>query len=447
MTNRLIRLLTHGTSSSANLKEQDTVSVNPSLKDNNEGYYSMPQSRRSSFKHDLPVRSRASSVSSAVESTRSGHKKSNDHDSGDTKASPDPPRFSLLPDGSHVHYILPKRKRKFWQNMFKGKKDRDDLLPLEVQEQQQTSLDSHSDEKTQDMTKWFGEMQQRLATEKRSRKLSTSSTTSKLHFKSNNELVERYGKPYEVAGSGAYGIVHIHHKILNPETKEKAIYAIKTFRPISQKTQEKEKEYLSRFKKRITAEVSISYALRHPNIVSTFDFVSSANASSFCAVMEYCGGGDLFSLINTTENGLGTAEADCFFKQLMWAVEYMHEEGVAHRDLKPENLLLTTKGVLKIIDFGNSECFFRSNDSSDIILSKGCCGSPPYIAPEEHDKDNAFDPRAVDVWACGLIYMAMRLKRNLWMSAVPTDSLYNSFCNKMKKQARYGPIELLENVS
>jgi protein-serine/threonine kinase len=72
--------------------------------------------------------------------------------------------------------------------------------------------------------------------------------------------------------------------------------------------------------------------------------------------MEYCAGGDLKTLV-LRAGRLETSEADCYFKQLMRGLEYLHEMGVAHRDLKLENLLPTADGALKITDFGNAECF------------------------------------------------------------------------------------------
>ena len=36
-----------------------------------------------------------------------------------------------------------------------------------------------------------------------------------------------------------------------------------------------------------------------------------------------------------------------------------------------------------------------------------------HIAPEEYNQES-FDPRCVDIWSCGVIYMAMRTGRQLW---------------------------------
>jgi serine/threonine protein kinase len=49
---------------------------------------------------------------------------------------------------------------------------------------------------------------------------------------------------------------------------------------------------------------------------------------------------------------LEVGDYDCFSKQLLHGVQYMHEMGVAHRNLKPENLLLTCRGSSKISDVG-----------------------------------------------------------------------------------------------
>jgi len=46
-------------------------------------------------------------------------------------------------------------------------------------------------------------------------------------------------------------------------------------------------------------------------------------------------------------------------------------------------------------------------------MAIGRCGTHPYIAPEEYS-ENEFDPRAADVWATGMIFMAMCAGCLLW---------------------------------
>jgi protein-serine/threonine kinase len=165
----------------------------------------------------------------------------------------------------------------------------------------------------------------------------------------------------------------------------------------------------------------------------------------YCEVMEFCSGGDLYTLV-LAAGKLEVQEADCYFKQMMRGVEYMHEMGVAHRDMKPENLLLTSHGALKITDFGNGECF-RMAWENDAHMVSGLCGSAPYIAPEEYI-DREFDARAVDVWACGVIYMAMRTGRHLWRVAKKDDDeFYERYLEGRRDEEGYGPIESLHRVS
>ncbi|KAI0480436.1 serine/threonine-protein kinase hal4 [Xylariaceae sp. FL0804] len=246
-------------------------------------------------------------------------------------------------------------------------------------------------------------------------------------------LVEKYGKCQEVVGRGAFGIVRISHKKI--ENGEK-LFAVKEFR---RRPEETEKKY----SKRLTAEFCISSSLRHPNVIHTLDLLKDQKGD-YCEVMEFCSGGDLYTLV-LTAGKLEVLEADCYFKQMMRGVEYMHEMGVAHRDLKPENLLLTAHGALKITDFGNGECF-RMAWENDAHMVTGLCGSAPYISPEEYI-DKEFDARAVDVWACGVIYMAMRTGRHLWRVAKKEeDEFYERYLEGRRDEEGYGPIESLHRA-
>lgn len=250
-------------------------------------------------------------------------------------------------------------------------------------------------------------------------------------------LVEKYGKCQEIIGRGAFGIVRISHKIDPKNGQTEQLYAVKEFR---RRPQESSRKY----HKRLTSEFCISSSLRHPNVIHTLDLLQDAKGD-YCEVMEFCAGGDLYTLVLTAVK-LEVAEADCYFKQLMRGVEYMHEMGVAHRDLKPENLLLTTNGSLKITDFGNGECF-RMAWEKEAHMTCGLCGSAPYIAPEEYT-DKEFDPRAVDVWATGVIYMAMRTGRHLWRVAKKDeDEFFEKYLEGRKDEDGYAPIENLHRVS
>lgn len=326
-------------------------------------------------------------------------------------------RFEINGDGIHSHHLKSARRQEkltdLLKDMLVGGRKKDDHA-----DDQQLSL----------MSTWidqFKNERDKLAADKKGGPNATAS------------LVDKYGKCQEIVGRGAFGIVRISHKIDPRDHKMEQLYAVKEFRRRPQETAKK-------YQKRLTSEFCISSSLRHPNVIHTLDLLQDAKGD-YCEVMEYCAGGDLYTLV-LAAGKLEVCEADCLFKQLMRGVEYMHEMGVAHRDLKPENLLLTNHGALKITDFGNGECF-RMAWEEEAHMTAGLCGSAPYIAPEEY-VDKEFDPRAVDLWAVGVIYMAMRTGRHLWRVArKDEDEFYKRYLEGRKHEDGYAPIETLHRVS
>jgi len=112
--------------------------------------------------------------------------------------------------------------------------------------------------------------------------------------------------------------------------------------------------------------------MHHENVIQTVDLIQDDN--KWCEIMEYMPGGDLYGRIF---HGTLTDpdEINCFFKQLIHGIAYIHSMGVAHRDLKPENLLLNEPGyILKITDFGVSEVFRTCFEKAPRRI-RGLCGS------------------------------------------------------------------------
>ncbi|KAG4304998.1 hypothetical protein PORY_001673, partial [Pneumocystis oryctolagi] len=330
-------------------------------------------------------------------------------------------RFTLLTDGTHFHTLRKARPEEKLRSMLR------DLLCGNTKKEGKTcAMDSALQANNLSLiNSYVDKMKSEKVDPHKKEKESSSSNAS---------LVEKYGKCHEVIGRGAFGVVRISHKADPQNSHVEHLYAIKEFR---RRPSESRKKYT----KRLTSEFCISSALRHPNVIHTLDLLQDSKGD-YCEVMEFCAGGDLYSLI-LSSGKLDMVEADCYFKQLMRGVEYMHEMGVAHRDLKPENLLLTHNGALKITDFGNGECFRMAWEKKP-HLTCGLCGSIPYIAPEEYT-DKEFDPRAVDVWATGVIYMAMRTGRHLWRVAKQDeDDFYGKYLEERKNKVGYEPIESLQ---
>lgn len=327
-------------------------------------------------------------------------------------------RYIILLDvpGGHEHYLKGAERQgkllDMFRNITSGKQKN-----TEEQEDQQLSL----------TLSWVDQLKRKLESLASDGTEGANSTTT---------LVGKYGKCKEIVGRGAFGIVRVSHKRTEKGAGEQ-LYAVKKFH---RQPNENKKKY----NKRLTSEFCISSSLRHSNVLHTLDLLQDSKGD-YCEVMEFCAGGDLRTLV-LTAGKLEVNEADCYFKQMMRGVEYIHEMGVAHRDLKPENLLLTTHGSLKIADFGNGECF-RMAWEVDAHMVTGICGSAPYIAPEEY-VDEEFDARAVDVWAAGVIYIAMRTGRHLWRVAMKEeDEFYKRYLRDRREEEGYAPIEKLHRVS
>lgn len=347
-------------------------------------------------------------------------------------STPPPPaklRFKMFEDGSHEHNLRAAKRQEKLSNMLK------DLLGAKrLRSEAKLAVPNilQPVQEAQPPTLFAG-----LVSQVKNNTSPYHGTGGELLDPLNQQdcrsFVEKYGRCQEVIGRGSFGVVRISHK---KDAADETLYAVKEFK---RKPTELEKKYL----RRLTLEFCISLSLKHRNIIDTLDLLKDAKGD-YCEVMEFCPGGDLYTLI-IAAGKLEYAEADCFFKQLIRGVNYMHDMGVAHRDLKPENVLLTQQGVLKITDFGNGECFKMAWEN-EIQLSEGICGLSPYIAPEEFLQDE-FDPRCVDIWACGVIYMAMRTGRQLWKLAdAKRDDFFLEYLSKRKDATGYEPIELLKRA-
>ena len=131
---------------------------------------------------------------------------------------------------------------------------------------------------------------------------------------------------------------------------------------------------------RFRHEAKVTALLKHPNIVTVFDYGCTFNGRLFI-VMEWVGGQSLRQLIKGKP--LGLERTIPLFRQILMGLESAHEAGLIHRDLKPDNIKVsvdqTGRKSVKVLDFG------LSVQRTLPLPSPGTwvVGSPGYMSPEQ----------------------------------------------------------------
>ncbi|KAJ9074577.1 MAP/microtubule affinity-regulating kinase 4 [Entomophthora muscae] len=185
-------------------------------------------------------------------------------------------------------------------------------------------------------------------------------------------------------GQGTFGIVKLgEHRV----TKQKV--AIKVITKSSIKN--------SRARARVEQELRLLPLLEHPHIVKVYDVIE--DEERFMIVMEHLSGGELFQYI-VKNRRVNEREGRFFFRQILSALDYCHQNSVIHRDMKPENLLFDSKMQIRLIDFG-----FANFYQTDQTLST-FCGSPYYASPEMIRGVDYIGPE-VDIWSLGVTLYTM----------------------------------------
>merc|ERR1711920_225443 len=214
----------------------------------------------------------------------------------------------------------------------------------------------------------------------------------------------------KIIGRGAFGEVRVVKKKDDGE-----VYAMKTML---------KKEMIDKNQvEHIKAERDLLSAADNPWLVRLV--YSFQDDMYLYLVMEYCGGGDLMTIL-MREDILSEKQTRFYMSELACAIHSVHELKFVHRDLKPDNVLIAHTGHIKLSDFGLAKSFKNTKD--DIVHqfqhNKGGAGSqgkpkkrgkykrnralmfstvgtPDYIAPEVFSQKGYGE--GVDWWSLGVI--------------------------------------------
>jgi serine/threonine protein kinase len=173
-------------------------------------------------------------------------------------------------------------------------------------------------------------------------------------------------------------------------------------------------------------EGAICTALRHKNIVQTFEYGMTTEGEPYL-VMELVDGMGLNFLIETKSPQL-PGNRISILAQMADALEYLHDQGFLHRDICPRNVMVTKDGVVKLIDFG-----LTIPNRPEFCKPGNRTGTPNYLAPEVIRRTST-DHR-VDLFALGVTAYELYTMEMPWEKAQSLQTLL-SHMNSAGKDPR-----------
>jgi serine/threonine protein kinase/Tol biopolymer transport system component len=151
-------------------------------------------------------------------------------------------------------------------------------------------------------------------------------------------------------------------------------------------------------KERFEQEARAASSLDHPNLCTILELGETPDGRLYLAMPCYDGE----TLRRRIERGpLPVPEAADIALQIARGLSKAHRSGLVHRDIKPANVIVTTDGVVKILDFGLA----KLAGAAAISQTGSSAGTPAYMSPEQA-RGEEVDPRT-DLWSLGVVLYEM----------------------------------------
>ena len=186
---------------------------------------------------------------------------------------------------------------------------------------------------------------------------------------------------------------------------------------------------------RFLREGYVANSVGHDGAVSVLDDDVTEDGGVFL-VMEFLEGETLDVRAARSGGRLPAREVIALTEQLLDVLVAAHAKGIVHRDIKPENLILTTKGELKVLDFGIARLLERVGSTS-ATKTGSMLGTPAFMPPEQalgYVKD--VDQQS-DIWAVGAVMFSL-LSGKTVHSGTTTNELLIAAATK--------PVSSISNV-
>jgi len=153
-------------------------------------------------------------------------------------------------------------------------------------------------------------------------------------------------------------------------------------------------------------ELSLLKGLTHPNIIKYYGF-RIIGTSCIEIVMEFASGGTLSQSLKQF-GPFSLQLISKFTYDMLQGLHYLHSKQIIHRDIKGANVLLSSKGVAMLADFGTSRYLPSMSDGTMCSMR----GSVPWMSPEVVCQCRYGLP--ADIWSLGATVLEMSSGMRPW---------------------------------
>ncbi|NVJ22958.1 serine/threonine protein kinase [Myxococcus sp. AM011] len=177
-------------------------------------------------------------------------------------------------------------------------------------------------------------------------------------------------------------------------------------RPVAVKTLNPSLAAAPQFFERFRREAEIASRLRHPNVITIFDFGRAPDGTCYY-VMELLQGESLKEVVKR-EGPMSLRRATSLIEQATQGLAHAHQEGCVHRDLKPHNIMVMDLGgrdFVKVLDFGLVKAL-EAEEEEQLTSTGQVLGTPQYMPPEQAGGE-AVDQRSDLYSMAGVLYFCL----------------------------------------
>jgi eukaryotic-like serine/threonine-protein kinase len=185
-------------------------------------------------------------------------------------------------------------------------------------------------------------------------------------------------------------------------------------------------------RRRFLQEARAASALNDPHIITIYDIFEHDAADVL--VMELVEGRTLGEAVS---GPVPVEQAVTWVQQIAEALGLAHGAGIVHRDLKPGNIMITDRGLVKVLDFGLAKVTLTADDATiaPATMAGDVLGTVDYMSPEQA-RGASVDHRS-DIFSLGTILYELLAGRRPFVAENRLALL---------QEVLYGPITPLRSL-